>query len=145
MADLNRWIFTGRLVDVPEPIQNTEGFAVRVATNHFDGKKKEEVGDFFRLEAYGSSANYIRKCGFLFQKGNVVTVEATIRTHNYTNRNGQPVYGYKFYISNIWPVSSGRQQNQSLAQSNDTPNNAVNSGGFMSVPNNTTDDDVPFN
>ena len=143
MADLNIWVLTGRLVAEPEPIQNTEGFAVRVATNHFDGKKKEEVGDFFRLEAYGSSANYIRKCGFLFQKGNVVTVEATIRTKNYTDRNGQKVYGYKFYVSDIWPFPSGRQQNQT--QNSDTPNNSVNGGGFMSVPNNTTDDDVPFN
>lgn len=144
MSDLNKWILTGRLVKEPEPIQNTEGFEIQVANNHFDGKKKEEAADFYRFLVYGPSANFIRACGHRFQKGAFVTIEAMIRTNNYTDRNGQKVYGFKFYVSNIWPVSSGRQQNQSLSQSNDTPNNAVG-GGFSSIPNNLSDEDVPFN
>ena len=84
---LNKTFLQGRLTDDPELKHTANGkaftdFSVAVE----DGRKSngERITNFFRIKAWGSTAEFICK---YFEKGQQIIVEGRIAASSYTDRN----------------------------------------------------------
>lgn len=53
---------------------------------------------FLDLTITGKTAE---ACSNYLSKGSLVYVEFTIKNNNYTNKDGQKVYGYKYFVSTV--------------------------------------------
>lgn len=102
---MNKSIMMGRLVRDPD-IRYTEGengeLAIanfRLAVDRKYAKEDAEVrADFFRCTAFGRWAKFAEK--YLFQ-GIKVVVQGRMQNDNYTNRDGDRVYGVCLMIDDI--------------------------------------------
>ena len=84
--------------------------------------------DFISCVAFGKIAEIIEK---YVTKGTKIAVEGRIQTGSYTNKEGQKVYTTDVVISNLEFAESKKEANQQ-------------SDGFLDVPDNLDDDDLPF-
>lgn len=89
-------------------------------------KSKEEgapTADFFRITVYGKSAEFASK---YLSKGLRILVEGRVQNNNYTNKDGQKVFGYQFIAENIefadGKKSDGTSTSVAKAETNNTAN-----------------------
>lgn len=84
---LNKVILQGRLTDNPE-LKHTKNekavtsFSIAVEDNRKTGD--ERIVNFFRIEAWGASAEFICK---YFEKGQQIIVDGRLTTKSYTDKN----------------------------------------------------------
>lgn len=128
MADLNRFVGTGRLIkDVPTPsvVGNTERVFFSIACN---GIKKEDVV-FISCCAWGQSAKYLQQYA---KKGNLVAVDGQLKT--YRTKEG----------STSWFINCTSVVNY---QKNNEPSNygyGMNEDESYTINSVIDEDDVPF-
>lgn len=93
MATINRVILLGRLTKDPELKQTTSGTSFCRFTVACDKRKTKEDQDpganFISCVAWRQNADFITGYG---SKGSQVTVEGSIETGSYTDRDGRKVY-----------------------------------------------------
>lgn len=139
---MNKVIFTGRLTKDAEIRYSNEGTAVArfdFAVNRKFKREGEADADFFSCVAFGKIAETFEKCSI--GKGTKLLIEGEVRNNNYTNKDGQKVYGTQILVSSFeFCESKGTQEN---AQA---PNRAYTGAadGFMNIPDGI-DEDLPFN
>lgn len=85
---LNKVILQGRLTDYPELKHTKSGkavtdFSVAVEDNRKSGD--ERTVNFFKIQAWGASAEFICK---YFEKGQQIIVDGRLTTNTYTDKNG---------------------------------------------------------
>ncbi len=84
---LNKVILQGRLTDHPE-LKFTKNekaftdFSIAVEDNRKSGD--ERIVNFFRIQAWGASAEFICK---YFEKGQQIIVDGRLTTRSYTDKN----------------------------------------------------------
>lgn len=103
---MNRVIMMGRLVADPEVRFSTGENATCIASfnlavdKRFKRKNDPDApnADFFRITAMGKLGEFAEK---YLKKGTKILMEGRVENNNYTNKDGQKVYGFQFIAENI--------------------------------------------
>lgn len=111
MATINRVILLGRLTKDPELRQTTSGTSYcrfTVACDKRKTKEDQEPGaNFITCVAWRQNADFIT--GYA-EKGSQVTVEGSIETGSYTDRDGRKVYTTEVLADRIQIADAKKKQ-----------------------------------
>lgn len=161
---MNTVILMGRLTRDPE-IRYSSGdsqTAVARFSIAVDRRFRRDGGqeaDFFDCNAFGRSAEFVEK---YLKKGVKIVLQGRIENNNYTNREGQKVYGTRIVAENI-EFAESKAASQSSAAQYQAPQGAPAFGhdeapapspqrqsapepvteGFMNIPDGI-DEELPF-
>ena len=129
---MNHSIMMGRLVRDPEInyVENSKGDEMAVANFRLavDRKFSDET-DFFPCAAFGRLAEFAEK--YLFQ-GIKIVVNGRMENNNYTNKDGDKVYGVCLKLDEIEFAESknaGQDDNGDGSRSRSSGNRRGSSGG----------------
>ena len=149
---MNRVILMGRLTRDPEVRYAQNEMAIARFSIAVDRRFKREgqpEADFFNCTAFRKTAEFIEK---YLKKGTKVVVEGQVQNDNYTNKDGQKVYGTVIMVDNIeFAESKAASQSGAGASASaakpapkaDDEKPADVPEGFMSIPDGV-DDELPF-
>lgn len=136
---MQKWIATGRTTKDMEIRYTNDGKAVAkfdFAVNRKFKREGEVDADFFSCVAFGRIAETFEKLNV--GKGTKLLIEGEVRNNNYTNKDGQKVYGTQIVVDAFEFCESKGQ----TAPQNNAP---VSSGeSFMNAPDNWREE-LPFN
>lgn len=100
---LNKVIVMGRLVADPELRQTPTNLSVatfRIAVDRdYSPKGEEKQADFLSVVAWRQTAEFI---GRYFTKGRMMVVEGSLRTRDYTDKQGQKRYVTEIQADNVY-------------------------------------------
>lgn len=136
---MQKWIAMGRTTKDVEIRYDGNGKPVvrfDFAVNRRFKREGEAEADFFSCVAFNSAADGLAKCNVI--KGTKLLITGEVRNNNYTNRDGQKVYGTQIVVESFEFCES-----KGTAQSS-TPAAQTDSDGFMSIPDGL-EDELPFN
>ena len=143
---MNKVILVGRLTKNPE-IRYTQGenpTAIARYTLAVDRRFKREgepTADFINCVAFGKSGEFAEK---YFRKGLRIAISGRITTGSFTNKDGVKVYTTEVTVEDQEFAESKAEQSQNSG--NATISSATTSGdGFMNIPDNVDDSELPFN
>jgi len=142
---MNKVILMGRLTADPQVNRNNNNGKETVVTKYSlavsrrFAKEGEVDVDFFNCTAFGKSAEFAEK---YFTKGQQVLIEGRIQTNNYTNKQGEKVYGVQVIIDNQYFADSKRENAGGGNNNTSAPSSAGD--GFMNIPDGF-EDELPFN
>ena len=113
-----------------------------VAVNRKFKRDNEPEADFFNCTAFGKQAEFIEK---YLKKGTKILLSGRLQNDNYTNKEGQKVYGVKVMVEEIEFAESknAAQNNNETSNNADTPPQQTNDG-FMNIPTHLQEE-LPFN
>lgn len=135
---MNKIVLMGRLTRDPELRQGAT--AVCRYTLAVDRKIKREgepEADFFNCTTFGKSAEFADK---YFRQGTKVLISGRMQSDNYTNKEGQKVYGWQLIVEEQEFAESKNAASGSAKA--DAPLEAP-SGSFVDVGNGI-EEDLPF-
>lgn len=153
---MNKVFLMGRLTRDPEVRysqgQNQSAVArFSIAVDRRFKREGDPNADFFNCTAFGKQAEFIER---YLTKGIKIVIVGRIQNNNYTNKDGQMVYGTTIMVDEIEFAESKSSNSGGEApaspQQPDGPrygqNTApVSSGdGFMNIPDGI-DEELPFN
>ena len=123
----------GRLTKDPE-VKQTETstlarFSIAVDRRF---KKSDEASDFFDIVAFGKQAEFVSS---FLKKGVKIVMEGRLQNNNYTNKEGKKVYANQIVAESLEFAESKKAAAE----------NEPKDDGFMKVPDNISDEDLPFN
>lgn len=143
---MNKVILVGRLTKNPE-IRYTQGenpTAIARYTLAVDRRFKREgepTADFINCVVFGKPAEFAEK---YFRKGLRIAISGRITTGSFTNKDGVKVYTTEVTVEDQEFAESKAEQAQNSG--NATISSATTSGdGFMNIPDNVDDSELPFN
>lgn len=139
---MNKTVLIGRLTREVE-IRNAGTTLVARYTLAVDRKFKregEQTADFIPCIAFGRNAEFAQK---YLTKGKKIAVVGRIQTGSYTNQSGQKIYTTDVIVEEHEFVESKASEN---TNSSDTKSREIykDDNGFMSIPDNLEDDELPF-
>ena len=147
---MNKVILMGRLTAEPE-VRYTQGnsqTAIAKFSIAVDRKFKQEgqpTADFFNCTCFGKQASFAEK---YLHKGIKIVMNRRIQNNNYTNKDGQKVYGICIMVEEIEFAESknanGNNENGYGGGGNNVPTESKADDGFMSIPD-SIDEELPFN
>ena len=155
---MNKVVLMGRLTRDPE-IRYSQGGEKSIAIARYTlavdrkGRKSgndngQQTADFIPCVAFDRAGEIAEK---YFKQGIKLVVTGRIQTGSYTNREGQKVYTTEVIVEEQeFAESKAASQGSAPAQERPTPAQAQvpnfkNSDGFIPVPDDVSDDDLPFN
>lgn len=97
----NAIVITGRLTKDPELRQTPAGVfhvGIRIACDRYAGKGKEKKADFFNVEAWRSTAEFIANN---FQKGKLIEVTGSLQAAPWTDKNGSKHEGVRILAERV--------------------------------------------
>ncbi len=148
-ASVNRVILVGRLTRDPELRKTTGGVSYCRFSVACDRRKKSDgennTADFISCVAWRQSADFIHQYG---QKGDLISVDGSIQTGSYTDRDGRKVYTTDVVADSVQKLE-GRKTSGSSYSNNGTPlrkedidaNDGFDAGDTRA---DISDDDLPF-
>jgi single-strand DNA-binding protein len=135
---MNKVLMMGRLTRDPEVRYSNEGNAVSKFSLAVDRRYKREGqpdADFFNCVTFGKTAEFTEK---YLKKGTKVVLEGELQNNNYTNKEGQKVYGMQIVVNSLEFAES------KSSNSPDRENTQqVDSNDFMNVPD-VAEEELPF-
>ena len=144
---MNKVIMMGRLTRDPEVryggANNTAIARYSLAVDRRFKRDGQPTADFFNCSSFGKQAEFVEK---YLRKGTKVVIEGELQNDNYTNKEGQMVYGMRIIVNSIEFAES---KNSSAAGGdfggNDIPAPTTDAGdGFMNIPDGIAEDELPF-
>uniref|UniRef100_UPI0026723F3C single-stranded DNA-binding protein n=1 Tax=Eubacterium ventriosum TaxID=39496 RepID=UPI0026723F3C len=90
--------------------------------------------------AFGKSGEFAEK---YFHQGTKIVAEGRIQTGSYQDKDGKTVYTTEVVVENQEFAESKATADGNNSQPQQAP--AVDSDGFMSIPDNVDDSGLPFN
>lgn len=136
---MNKVIMMGRLTKDTEIRYSAEGKAIAkfdFAVNRTFKKEGEADADFFSCVAFGRIAEIFDKCNV--SKGTKLLIEGEVRNNNYTNKDGQKVYGTQILV-NAFEFCESKGTG-----GNEVPTFKPDANGFVSIPDGI-EEELPFN
>lgn len=131
-------VLTGRLTANPELRTTQSGISVcsfTIAVNRMQRANEEQQTDFINIVAWRQNAEFISK---YFKKGNLIGIEGSIQTRNYTDKNGNNRTAFEVVVKGAQFVESKKDKpTETGGYSNADADDFVD----ISIP----DDDLPFN
>ena len=146
---MNKIILMGRLTRDPEVryggASNTAIAKFSIAVDRRFKRDGEPTADFFNVTAFGKQGEFVEK---YLHKGTKIVLDGEIRNDNYTNKEGQKVYGFQI-IANSIEVAESKNASQSFGGdmgSNVPASEPTSNVGddFMNNPGGI-EEDLPFN
>lgn len=95
---MNKVIMMGRLTKDPETRTTQDGKTITRFSLAVDRRYVKEATDFFEMTTFGKTAEFAAK---YLKKGTKILTEGTVQNNNYTNKDGQKVYGFSFIVDSI--------------------------------------------
>ena len=144
---MNKVIFMGRLTKDPEVRYGQTGNAIATFSIAVDRRYKQEGGptaDFFQITAFGKLGEFVEK---YLKKGTKILMDGEVQNNNYTDKNGNNVYGTRIVASSIEFAESknaGGNTDAAPQQGQAAPAPQEESGEFMNIPDGI-DEALPFN
>ena len=136
----------GRLTRDPEVrySQGENSMAIAsfsIAVNRKFKREGEADADFFNCTAFSKQAEFVEK---YLKQGTKVLLAGRLQNNNYTNKEGQKVYGVQIMVEEI-------EFAESKAASTGTPSNTpsfnpagvTDANGFMNIPESLAEE-LPF-
>lgn len=136
---MNKCILSGRLTKDPEIRYTDSGMSITSLTVAVDRKFKTSDGvtaDFIGCKAFGKTAEFIEK---YFHKGDGIEIEGRIQTGSYTNKDGVKVYTTDVMVDGV-EFPKGKAGAPSGTGKSESKNN-----DFMQIPDDVSDEAMPFN
>ena len=139
---MNNVSLIGRLTADPE-LKHTQGgkgftrFTVAVDRPTKQGEEKQ--ADFINIVAWNQTAEFVCK---YFSKGQRIALTGTIRTGNYTDKDGKKHYTFDVWANNVEFCESKKQGQGQEATAATTEQG--NSGNTDIAVENIHTDDLPF-
>ena len=144
---MNKVIMMGRLTRDPETRygQGANGTAVgrfSIAVDRRFKREGEPDADFFNCTVFGKQAEFVEK---YLKKGTKVVLEGSVQNDNYTNKDGQKVYGTRIVVDNIEFAESkksdpAKQEGPKQPAPQETPKETE----WMNIPDGVSDEELPF-
>lgn len=125
---MNQVIQMGRLTKDPDVRETTAGIVARFSIA-VDRRYKKDTTDFFTFAAFGKTAEFIRD---YLRQGTKILVSGRVENDNYTDRDGRKVYGFRFVAESV-----------EFCESKKTTERGPE--GFIDIPDDVDDDNLPFN
>lgn len=138
--NLNKVILAGRLATAPEVKQTTTGKTVtnfRLAVNRRFSQGEHPEADFFNIQAWGNTAEFIGKN---FAKGGAICITGRIQNRNYTDKEGANRSVTEIVADEANFVES-RDYKDPVSHPYDVAGQPSPAPSFAEVK---TDDDLPF-
>jgi single-strand DNA-binding protein len=129
---MNKWIAMGRLCEDPNVTSTASGTTIAKFSLAVDRKYKTDNGptaDFFPCTAFGKTAEICEK---YLKKGSRIAVVGEPQNNNYTDKNGNKVYGWSFVLNEIDFAESKGETKKEEPKNN-----------FLSVPDGLIEE-LPF-
>lgn len=148
---MNKVILMGNLTRDPElsygQSSNTAFARFSIAVNRRFSRDGEPDTDFFNCTAFGKTAEFVEK---YFHKGSRMLLSGQVQNDNYTNKNGEKVYGTRVIVDE---VEFGQKKGEDTSGGSgytgstpDRPDPASADGGdddFQPVPDGV-EENIPF-
>ena len=137
---MNLLVICGRLTRDPEIRSTSGGSSVARYTVAVDRQFKRDGdpdADFFNCTAFGKSAEFAEK---YFRQGTKVIVTGRIQQDNYTNKDGEKVYAWTVVVANQEFAESKKAADENGSQKKPESK----SSAYVEVPEDFTDEDLPF-
>lgn len=142
---MNKVILMGRLTRDPD-VRYSQRTDESIAVAHFilavDRRRKnnavdEQSADFIRCVAFRKTAEFAEK---YLRQGIKIVVTGSIRTGNYTNKDGQRIYTTDVLVEELEFAESKSSAELRNPIHNEAEPAPVDENGFTDMP----DDDLPF-
>ncbi len=142
---MNKVIMMGRLTRDPEVRYGNSGSAIARFSLAVDRRFKRDgqpTADFFNCTAFGKTGEFVEK---YLKKGTKVLIDGEVQNDNYTNKEGQQVYGTQIIINQIeFAESKNAQGGSDFGGGAPMPAPSGDPGeGFMQIPDGL-DEELPF-
>ena len=144
---MNKVIMMGRLTRDPEVryggASNTAVARYSIAVDRRFKREGEPDADFFNCVSFNKTGEFVEK---YLRKGTKVVIEGELRNNNYTDKNGNKVYGMEIMATsvefaeskNASSTTGGNYGGESSSFGGSAP-----SDGFMNIPD-SIEDELPF-
>ena len=143
---MNSVQLVGRLTRDPDIRYKDGGLSVARFSVAVDRRfSKDHEADFISCVAFGKTAEFIEK---YFGKGQRIGLTGRIQTGSYTNRDGTKVYTTDVVAEAVEFVESKASSAGAWANARTEPaeTQGMDIGdGFMAMPDDLDDEDLPFN
>ena len=136
---MNKIILLGRLTKDPE-VRYTQGqnaMAIgkfSLAVNRKYKRENEPEADFFNCTSFGKQAEFVEK---YLKKGSKVLISGRVQNDNYTNKEGQKVYGVQIMVEEI-------EFAESKGNNTETQPVQQQSNDYVEIPE-SLQEELPFN
>ena len=104
-------------------------------------REGEQTADFIPCIAFGRNAEFAQK---YLTKGKKIAVVGRIQTGSYTNQSGQKIYTTDVIVEEQEFVESKASENTNSSDNSKSKEVYKDSDGFMNIPDNLEDDELPF-
>ena len=134
---MNKSILSGRLTADPE-LSKTGDMTIAkftLAVNRRFKKEGQPDADFIRCAAFGKTAENIGK---FFSKGKAILIEGRIQTGSYEKD------GVKHYTTDIIVETFDFMESKKDDNSAAEPTPSAVGEGFVNIPDNVTEEELPF-
>lgn len=139
---MNKVILMGRLTRDPEVRyggQNNMAIArFSIAVDRRFKRDGQPAADFFNCTAFGKLGEFVEK---YLKKGTKIVLDGELQNDNYTNKEGQTVYGMRI-IANIIEFAESKKYSESNMDSA-APVPPADDDDFMNIPD-TIEEELPF-
>lgn len=134
---MNKVILMGRLTKDPEITSTATGTQIArfdIAVDRRFKREGDPDADFFNCNAFGKQAEFVDK---YLHKGTKIVISGRVQNNNYTDKNGNKVYGTKIMVEEIEFAESKN------ANSGNTSSEQTSSSDFLNVPEGLVEE-LPF-
>ena len=143
---MNKVFLMGRLSKEVELRYSANGSSAVARTSIAVPRRFKRDGDpeadFFNLVAFGKQAEFLEK---YFTKGKMIAIVGHIENDNYTNKDGQKVFGTRITVEECDFCEGKNESAMATAKpQNNASGEAGKAEGFMNVPDGV-DEELPFN
>lgn len=131
---MNKIILMGRLTKAPDVSTSAGGTVFGrfdIAVDRKFKKDGEPDADFFSCVTFGKQAEFVEK---YLVKGTKVVISGRMHNNNYTNKEGQKVYGNQVMVEEI-EFAESKKGSQTTQE--------AQGGDFLSVPDGLVEE-LPF-
>ena len=143
---MNKVIMMGRLTRDPEVryggANNTAVARYSIAVDRKIKREGQPSADFFNCTSFGKQGEFVEK---YLRKGTKVVIEGELQNDNYTNKEGQMVYGMRIIVGSIEFAESKNSASNNATSEPAAPTMEAPSfeDGFMNIPDGI-EDELPF-
>ena len=142
---MNKVILMGRLTRDPEVSSSASGttFArFSIAVDRRFKREGEPDADFFNCTAFSKTAEFVER---YLKKGTKVVLSGRIQNDNYTNKEGQKVYGVRIMVEEVEFAESKNASSDGGSYNSGSSSQGSSNGGndFLNIPDGLVEE-LPF-